>query len=139
MTELYCCCATKMKCEEKSQEKHMKYKIEQIFLCNYIDPTNMFYYIFSGMTTGSKACLGQAGGLVTLANIENNLLSSIQCLVSGDRRSVDVRIRCRDHEHPLDGLGAHKACFLGTFISMEMQVSISCQNLGLKIAYSEAI
>ena len=44
---------------------------------------------------------------VTLANGgENSLLTSIQSQVSGDQ--VDVRIRCSDHENPLDGLGAHK-------------------------------
>ena len=37
---------------------------------------------------------------------ENSLLASIQSQVSGDQ--VDVRIRCSDHDNPLDGLGAHK-------------------------------
>jgi len=56
-----------------------------------------------GMTTTSD--LAEISGMMRLVS-STNLMESIQSLVT-DRGSVDVRIRCKDHQ-PSDGLGAHK-------------------------------
>ena len=59
----------------------------------------------------------QGDSLVRLINNASNSFStSSLSLVSGG--SVDVSIRCLDHEHSRDGLGAHKVKTHYTFVSL---------------------